>query len=169
MTQLEQSGDVVETQEAHNDHARVIAPPPLIFVPMIVAGAVLQLFFSLELFPRMWIGHAAGWPMVAAGTLLVVWAVLTFRRAGEDVNAYKPTSAIVSRGPYAFSRNPMYISMVLIYVGISVIVNTLWPIIFLPASLIMMQYGVIFREEEYLKKVIGAEYQQYRASVRRWL
>jgi len=88
-------------------------------------------------------------------------------RAGVDPNAYTPTGHIVSAGPYAFSRNPIYVSFNLVYVGIALIVNTVWLIIFLPIAIAMLHYGVIAREESYLERVLGDEYLRYKARVRR--
>ncbi len=70
---------------------------------------------------------------------------------------HKPTNTIISTGPFAFSRNPMYLSLTLLTVGIALVVNTVWPVVFLPAGLIFVHYGVIRREE------------QYQARVRRWI
>lgn len=91
------------------------------------------------------------------------------RREGENPNAYKPTRAVVTTGPYTFSRNPMYVSMILVYAGIALIVNTIWPLAFLPVALAALHYGVTRREERYLEKLFGDWYRQYRARVRRWL
>ena len=90
-------------------------------------------------------------------------------RAGESPNVYKPTGAIVPTGPYAFTRNPMYLSMTVLYSGIAFIFNATWPIIFLPAVLFVIHYGVINREERYLERKFGEEYISYRAKVRRWI
>ena len=106
--------------------------------------------------------------MALASGLLAVWAVRTMSRAGVSPNVYKPTSAIVATGPYGLSRNPMYVSLTLVYMGIALIVNTVWPVVFLPLALIFMHYGVITREESYLERLFGDGYQQYRSRVRRW-
>ena len=119
--------------------------------------------------PEWWIGHAVGWPLVVAGVLLSAWSIRTIFRAGEDPNVYKPTGQIVATGPYAFSRNPIYVSFNLVYVGIAFIVNTVWPIIFLPVGIALLYYGVIAREESYLERVLGDRYLQYKARVRRWV
>lgn len=149
-----------------NDHAKVIVLPPLPYVLTVVLGILFQLFLEpLRLFPETWIGHALGWPMVVAAMLLIIWARQTMSRAGESPNVYKPTGAIVSTGTYAFTRNPMYLSMTLLYVGIAVIVNTAWPLLLLPAVLMLIQYGVIKREERYLQDKFGPEYQRYRTRV----
>ena len=126
-------------------------------------------FTALRFFPEMWAGHAAGWPLIAAAGFLVVWAVRTFRRAGEKPSVYEPTETIVSTGPYGATRNPMYVAMVLLYSGIALATKSAWPMLFLPAPLIFMHYGVILREERYLRQKFGDEYSRYRSRVRRWL
>ena len=90
-------------------------------------------------------------------------------KAGEDVRVEKPTNAIVSHGPFAYSRNPIYVAMVFGFVGICLVLNTYWPLIFLPVVLLIMHYGVIKREERYLERLFGEEYLHYQSSVRRWL
>ena len=154
----------------NSDHARVIAPPPVAYVPPLVTGLLLHFLWEpLRFFPEWWIGHAVGWPMVVASVLIVAWSVRTMYRAGEDPNAYKPTGAIVATGPYALSRNPIYVSFNLFYIGIALIVNTVWPAVFLPVAITFMHYGIIVREEGYLERLFGNEYRQYRARVRRWV
>ena len=89
--------------------------------------------------------------------------------AGVDPDPNEPTIAIVATGPYALSRNPIYVSFNVVYVGIAFVVNTVWPIIFLPVGIVLLYYGVIAREESYLAKVFGDEYVKYKARVRRWI
>ena len=154
----------------NSDHANVIAPPPLTYVPPLVAGLLLHFLWTpLRFFPEWWIGHAVGWPLVVAGVLLSAWSIRTMFRANEDPDPYKPTGAIVDHGPYAFSRNPIYVSFNLVYVGTAFVVNTVWPIVFLPVGIALLYYGVIAREESYLERVFGDGYRQYKAKVRRWV
>ena len=101
--------------------------------------------------------------------MLVGWAFRTFSRAGEDPNVRQPTSTLVTDGPFAFSRNPMYVTLTVVSVAIALVVNTAWPIIFLPATLVAIHYGVILREERYMERLFGEEYLRYKARVRRWL
>ena len=151
-------------------HARVIAPPPLIYVPPIVAGLLLHFLWEpLRFFPEWWIGHIVGWPLIVTGFLLSVWAVRTMFRANEDPNPNRPTDRIVVTGPYSLSRNPIYVSFNLIYLGIALVANAVWPLIFLPAAFAVLQYGVIDREERYLERLFGDEYRNYRTRVRRWV
>ena len=170
MTQLENASSSDKAEPINNDHARVIVPPPLVHMPTLVAGIALHFsWVPFKIFPQLWMGHATGWPFIVVSVLVALWAVRTMFRAGENPSAYKPTGAIISTGPYAFSRNPMYISFVLLYVGTAIILNTAWPLVFLPVSLIVMHYGVVKREEHYLEKLFGAEYRRYTARARRWL
>ena len=154
----------------HPAHARVVAPPPLVYVAPLLVGIVLHVAWEpFNFFPETWMGHAAGWPLIASALLLVAWAVRTMARAGESPDAYKPTGRIVSGGPFGYSRNPMYLAITLVYVGIALAVNTVWPVALLPAALVFIHYGVIFREEKYLEGLFGGEYLDYRAKVRRWI
>jgi protein-S-isoprenylcysteine O-methyltransferase Ste14 len=63
----------------------------------------------------------------------------------------------------------MYVGVTLLYVGLAIWVNTVWPVFFLPVILIVMHYGVVVREEAYLERIFGDEYRQYVRRVRRWL
>jgi len=104
-----------------------------------------------------------------AGVLLLAWSDRTMSRAGVDPDPNEPTTAIVVTGPYALSRNPIYVSFNVAYVGIACMVNTVWPIAVLPIGIAMLYYGVIARDESYLDRVFGDEYRQYKARVRRWV
>ena len=152
------------------DHANVVILPPLPYLLTLPLGVLVHLLWEpFSIFPELWIGHAAGWPLVVAATVLIAWAQRTMAGAGESSNVYKPNGAIVSTGPFAFTRNPMYLSMTLVYTGIAFLVNTAWPVVLLPAVLLVIQYGVISREERYLESKFGDVYGQYCARVRRWL
>ena len=81
----------------------------------------------------------------------------------------EPTTAIVVHGPYRFTRNPMYVSLVGLYAGVTLFVNSAWPLILLPAVVLLVQRQVIAREEAYLEAKFGEEYRAYKARVRRWI
>ena len=139
-------------------------------VPPLAAGLLLHFLWTpLRFFPEWWIGHGVGWPLVVAGVLLLEWSKRTMRRAGVDPNPYEPTTAMVTTGPYALSRNPIYVSATVVYVGIAFLVNMAWPIVCLPFGIALLYYGVIAREESYMEKVFGDEYLKYKARVRRWI
>jgi protein-S-isoprenylcysteine O-methyltransferase Ste14 len=89
--------------------------------------------------------------------------------AGTNPDWDSPATVLVTHGPFRFSRNPQYVSGNILYLGIAVSFNTLWPIVFLPVILLIMIEGVIKREERYLERRFGAEYLSYKSEVRRWL
>ena len=152
------------------DRARVLLPPPVPFLAVLGAGIALHFtWLPWGLFPTSLIGYAAGSPLLLSGTLLIIWAVRTFLTGGENPDVYKPTKAIMQSGPYRISRNPMYLAMVLTYLGIGFLLNTTWPLIFLALPILVIHFGVILREEQYLEAMFGQQYQAYRSRVRRWL
>jgi protein-S-isoprenylcysteine O-methyltransferase Ste14 len=149
------------------DTAHVIAPPPLIFALPLLAGLLLNHYRPQAVLPQAW-AHLLG-PLIALLGFSALPAVLAFRRAGTPPQPWRPATALVVTGPYRYSRNPMYLGATLFYLGISLWVNSLWPLLLLPIVLWVMSKGVIAREEAYLERLFGAEYRSYRARVRRWL
>ena len=131
---------------------------------VLLAGAVSHLLLQWQFLSESWIGPVLGSPLVVIGVLVVFWSTLTIR----DMDISKPT-LIISSGPYAFSRNPMYVAWTAIYLGVAMIMNTVWLIVMLPAVLIVTHYLVIRREERSLEREFGEAYLSYRARVRRYL
>ena len=89
--------------------------------------------------------------------------------AGTDVNPSLPATTLVIDGPFRFSRNPMYVARTILYLGLGLLMNALCVLAALVPLLLVMQYGVITREERYLEAKFGDAYRQYRSTVRRWL
>jgi len=80
-----------------------------------------------------------------------------------------PSTAVVTSGPYRFSRNPLYIGLAIVYLGLTLTFDAWWGIVLLALVLIVMHLGVIQREERYLERKFGDGYRQYRSAVRRYL
>ncbi|HUQ19924.1 MAG TPA: isoprenylcysteine carboxylmethyltransferase family protein [Gemmatimonadaceae bacterium] len=149
------------------DAAGVVAPPPVIFaVPL--AAAVYENTSHAIPFATGPVAMFLGIAIIVAGLFLFVAAVQQFKKAGTEVVPYRPTTAIIEVWPYSFSRNPIYLSMAIMYIGISLIFNTWWPIFLLPLVLLVIQRGVILREEAYLTRKFGDTYLSYKQRVRRW-
>jgi protein-S-isoprenylcysteine O-methyltransferase Ste14 len=91
------------------------------------------------------------------------------RRAGTNVRPDRPTLVIVSDGPFRFTRNPLYLAAIGIYVSITLLVDALWPLVLLGPMLVLLVKGVVVREEQYLAAKFGDEYRNYKTRVRRWL
>jgi protein-S-isoprenylcysteine O-methyltransferase Ste14 len=146
-------------------------PPPTLFVVGFLVGLALERWL-LSL--RFNAGTSAvvpltAWVCMTIGMGLLAWAMLTFRRARTAIMPFNPASIIVTSGPYRFSRNPMYVALTLVYLGLSLLVGTVWPIVLLPIVLWSLYALVIRREEQYLGTAFAEEYGAYRRHVRRWV
>ena len=95
-----------------------------------------------------------------------LWAL---RRAGTSQNPRRPTTALVVSGPFRISRNPLYLSLLCLYVGIALFVNGLWLFLLAIPLVAVLRLGIIAPEERYLERKFGDEYRRYRSRVRRWL
>jgi protein-S-isoprenylcysteine O-methyltransferase Ste14 len=147
----------------------VIAPPPFIFCVALGVAILLQRVHSLT-FPFLplrtqWTGTA----LINLSGILALWAAFYMWKARTPINPLRPTKALVISGPYHFSRNPLSISLIILYVGLSLRLNTLWPLLLMPPLLIIFHYGVILREERYLEEKFGDVYRNYKMVVRRWV
>jgi protein-S-isoprenylcysteine O-methyltransferase Ste14 len=151
-----------------HDKAGVVAPPPLIYVGTLVLGLLLSRRLPIAFLPRT-LARCLGWPLVGGGVSLLGWFEWAMHRAETPASPYKPVEHIVTEGPFRYSRNPGYLAMTMIYTGIASLANALWAILLLPVALLVIQRGVIEREERYLERKFGEEYLSYKAQVRSWI
>lgn len=148
---------------------RLIAPPPVMYIGALLLGITIHVLLPISIFP------ATPAREILASLLLVLsgafarWAFLTMRRLGTTANPKQPSEALVTDGPFRISRNPIYVAMTGLYIGLAFLINSAWPLILLVPLLTLMQWGVILREERYLAGKFGSEYTAYRSRVRRWL
>ena len=156
------------TPARERDHAGVVAPPPLIYLVGILLGWGLQALRPAPFLPPA-LARGIGIPLVAAALVLFVLSIREFRRARTSVRPDRPTTVIIRTGPYRFSRNPLYLALSLLHLGIAAWANSAWLLVTLAFALSVMSAGVIAREERYLERKFGEEYRRYRAVVRRWL
>ncbi|MDP2319843.1 MAG: methyltransferase [Acidobacteriota bacterium] len=153
------------------DHAGVWIPPPLLFViPLVVARMLNSRRPWLLVDDHVMALWLLGLVVVSAGVAVGLAGVAVFRDARTTVlPAGRPTTAIVQRGPYRFTRNPMYLAMALACAGLALLLNTMWALVLLPLVLAVIDRAVIRREERYLTAKFGRPYREYCARVRRWL
>jgi protein-S-isoprenylcysteine O-methyltransferase Ste14 len=120
------------------DRPGVLAPPPLLYGGGLVAGLLLEWAVPLAGLPG-----SVSWPLglivLLAGGALGLSFVRAFRRAGTPVDVRRPTTAIVTGGPFRFSRNPGYLSLTMMYAGIAVLADALWPLFVLPGIVLVVQ------------------------------
>src|SRR5215475_2981248 len=148
--------------------AGVIAPPPLIFLGFLALAAVLEAVVptpATDLFP--YIRYVAG--TVLFTLIIGVAGVQGLRASGTNISTDLPATALVVDGIYRWSRNPLYLAMTLAYVGLAIAAGSVWAIMLLIPLLVVMNIGVISREERYLEREFGDAYRAYKSRVRRWL
>ena len=173
MTVVDKVPHLEKTRTAANyrETAGVIAAPPVLFGVALMLAIALHLFvYRLDIAQHSSrILRAAALAPIVGGLLLSSTVMRVFGAAGTPVPPYRPTTRLVTRGPYRYTRNPDYIGQTLLYVGIAIAVNSWWPLLLLPLVLLAVQRGVVLREERYLEAKFGREYRDYKAMVRRWL
>jgi protein-S-isoprenylcysteine O-methyltransferase Ste14 len=150
------------------DTPGVIAPPPLIYLAALVIGLVLG-YLAPTPFLRRSLAYGLSAVLILIGAWIIISARRMMQRAGTAIKPTIPTTALVTTGPFRFTRNPLYVGATLIYVGIAVAARSLWALALLLVVLAVMQRGVIEREEHYLERKFGADYVRYKERVRRWV
>jgi protein-S-isoprenylcysteine O-methyltransferase Ste14 len=151
-----------------SDSPGVHFPPPLLYVGAVVGGWLLDRVWPLS------IGGGTGrivlgWLFVAGWVLLAASAIGLFRRKQTSMITFRPAGTLVTNGPYAFTRNPMYVSLALLTIAFALFVSTWWIVILLIPTLLAVQQIVIVPEEHYLQRRFGTEYEAYMRRVRRWV
>jgi protein-S-isoprenylcysteine O-methyltransferase Ste14 len=154
--------------EPMSDNPGVIAFPPALYGFTLAIGLVISFMFPVSFLPRPISLPIAAIAMIGAGWFSTS-AFRVMNRAQTAIDPAKPATAIVSDGVFRFSRNPLYLSLTLLYIGISLLCNALWALLLLLPLLVVVQIGVIQREEVYLERKFGDEYLRYKTQVRRWL
>ena len=153
---------------ATDDTPGILAPPPLIFAAALLLGWLLGLVVPVPALPAA-IAPWVGLVLVIAGMAIAIAALWAFRHARTAVDPYRPSTALVRSGPFARSRNPIYIALILLSLGLALLANVLWCVLLLPPAVAVLRRGVIAREEAYLERRFGDDYRDYRATTRRWL
>ncbi|MEE9139266.1 MAG: isoprenylcysteine carboxylmethyltransferase family protein [Alphaproteobacteria bacterium] len=155
-------------EQVEHDHPGVIARPPLIYLAALAVGLVPEFLWPSDMLsvPRRLV---LGLFFIASGASLMGLAIREFKKAETHFRTDRPVTAIITTGPFRITRNPIYIALSLIYVGIAVGLDSLWVLAMLVPVLIVIRYGVIAREERYLESKFGDGYRSYKSSVRRWL
>lgn len=150
------------------DNPGVIAPPPLIFLSGLLIGGIVTYFYPFPMLPGG-LAVILGNLLFLSGVAVIAIIYLQMKRAKTNIEPWKPTTKILDTGFYGISRNPIYLGMILIYLGISCFFNSIWFLPFLPIVLLVIHYGVILREEKYLESKFGEDYLDYKKRVRRWI
>jgi protein-S-isoprenylcysteine O-methyltransferase Ste14 len=143
-------------------------PPPVFLLVAIFVGYWMQRVVALNL-PDWGGWSVVGGTVVGAGCAILIGGWVQFYRAKTNILHQKPSSHVIQSGLYRFSRNPIYVSALLLQVGIGVLMANLWVVLFVPVSKVMLDRFVIAGEEAYLEYAFGEVYAEYKRGVRRWV
>jgi protein-S-isoprenylcysteine O-methyltransferase Ste14 len=153
-----------------DDHPSIVIAPPLLFLICMGGGFLLDYLFPLKIIR---------WPLwpriICSGILIMISAyfalgsIRILLRNKTPFDPSKPTKTIVCQGPFCFSRNPMYLALLLFLTGVAIVSGSIWLILAVVALLIVLDILAVRPEEEYLERNFGGQYLAYKAKVRRWL
>jgi protein-S-isoprenylcysteine O-methyltransferase Ste14 len=160
-------------EQASAAHVRPIMriPVPWVFILVYLIGVAAQLLSPIVVRspPAQSVTRVAGLGFVVVGVLLAFTALGIFKRKDTTTIPFETPSALVTSGPYRFSRNPMYLGLTSIYIGVAGTRLEVWPLIVLPLLLAYINFEVIPVEERRLRAVFGQAYADYATRVHRWL
>jgi len=156
------------TGDGGKDTAGVIAPPPVIYLAFLSIGFGADALWPAAVLPQG-LQYAAGTAVIALGLVLGFAAVRQFRRHKTPFKTHEPSTALITAGPYRYSRNPIYLALSLLYAGIGIAADSPWVLALLVPLLVVLHYGVIAREERYLERKFADAYRRYKSTTRRWL
>jgi protein-S-isoprenylcysteine O-methyltransferase Ste14 len=145
-------------------------PVPWVFVLGYLAGVAaerpLRAHIAVETLPGL---PLAGGVLFLIGALIAGWGLATFRRARTTTVPGETSARLVTWGPYRATRNPMYVGLIIAYLGEAMMLRQFWPVVFLPLIVAYVNWVVIPLEETKLEEAFGSEYGRYRSRVRRWI
>lgn len=150
------------------EHAPVRVAAPFIFAGFIAAALLLQALVPLSS-PMPGVTRGVGATAMITGLTLGILAVVRMRRAHTSVSPHQPTTSLVTEGPFRFTRNPIYLGFLLIFLGFTLLAGTFWGIVLAPLVPVTVYRLVIGAEESYLHGKFAEQYAEYKSRVRRWI
>jgi len=151
------------------DNAGVIVRPPILYLGALIVLIVLRWFWPAPILASANLALYLGLGLGALALGLGLWAVVSMRLAGTNVDPNKAATAIVTAGPFRYTRNPIYVGFAFLFLGFTIGLNSWWGLGVLVPLLAVMHLGVILREERYLARKFGDQYVQYRSRVARYI
>jgi len=151
------------------DNFKGTLPPPLIFFIFLALGLFLHWIMPVNMISQHeWLRYPVGGHFLLVSGAIAIQTYLLMRKNKTPLDFNKPTTSIITKGPFRFTRNPLYLSLLMLFLGIAILLNSLW---FIPLFLCMFTFlnAIAKKEELYLEKSFGEEYSIYKKSVRRWL
>jgi len=150
------------------DHADKLFPPAFIYVGGLAIGLLVHLRYPVQLLPAPFKVGIALLLLVVSGPIFVSTR-RAYYRAKTTFYFSEPSTALITSGPYRYSRNPGYVSLAMLFGAIGFLLNSLWVLLMVVPAMIVVHFGIIKREERYLEAKFGDEYREYKTTVRRWV
>src|SRR5205809_5625828 len=146
----------------------VVLPPVLVGGTLVIGLVIHYALWTITLLPTV-VARVLGFVIFASAGVLAHFAHLAMKRVGTNVLPTQPTLALATDGPYRVSRNPLYIAAIGVYLGITLWVNGLAPLLLIFPMTWLLHWGIVLRDERYLESKFGSAYKSYQTTVRRWL
>ena len=145
-------------------------PPPIMFSTLLFIGFIAHWVFPINFIIDKWSARLfIGIPISILSGLIALSAFKIMKETNTDINYKKQTTKIIIKGSFRFTRNPLFLSLLLAFGSIAVCTNSVWLLALLVLLFIIFNFGVVVREERYLEECFGEEYIQYKNKVRRWI
>jgi protein-S-isoprenylcysteine O-methyltransferase Ste14 len=159
-----------QTQAQLDDHPDVVIFPPLILAAALAIACLLQ-----TLSPLGWLGGLGQGVRIGAGIVIAVVGVgiaasgrRLLVRTGTNVSPLRPTTALATAGIFRWTRNPLYTGGTLVMLAVALVFALDWLVLLIMPSVLVLHFGVVRREEQYLERKFGDAYRQYKSSVARY-
>ena len=159
----------MDDEAIEENPAGIKVRPPFIVIGSIFAGIAINRLLPMEIPLDRLVGVLTGVILIVASLLIVGWSFRFFARAEQDPDPMTPTESLTFDGPYARSRNPMYVAMFLFQPGVALCANNIWIAAMTVGTLAAIHFAVVLREESYLRQKFGADYVAYTGRVRRYI
>jgi protein-S-isoprenylcysteine O-methyltransferase Ste14 len=142
--------------------------PPVYFLAAIILMVLLHWLVPIARWDLP-VGRAAGAVLIVAGLGLTIYSARLFRRHGTAIKPFEQSRALVAEGPYRFTRNPMYVGLIVVLTGLALVLQSVAPLVVPPLFVGVLTAGFVLHEERMLEERFGDAYLRYRKNVRRWL
>jgi protein-S-isoprenylcysteine O-methyltransferase Ste14 len=144
--------------------------PPVVYLSGLLIGSLLDYLFPLaaQASRLSTLGWVPGACLAGAGLAIALLGITNFTRANTPVQSVKPVEKLVTTGIHAWSRNPIYVGLMMMYLGFSLLLESPWALLAIIPIMLVVRFVVIAREERYLQNRFGKEFDDYRKQVRRW-
>lgn len=145
-----------------------VLPPPLIYLVCLLAGLGLDYLWPAPVLSQA-VQYGVGASLIVAGVLLFGLTLRVFSRANTSINHHRPTTTVITTGPFGLTRNPVYGAMTMLFIGIGTLIDGLWILAMVIPAVVIVHFFVILKEEAFLEREFGDTYRHYKKTVRRWI